>query len=117
MDYKDFQFDAIDPATGQTGVVNISNATIKGIEFQAQAKFGGLSFDGGFAYVDSKSRPGHHRQCPRNCRQIGQLGPQCPTGTPSNPPACFDYGPYIGPAGGGPNLFSPKWSYNLGRAI
>ena len=45
---------------------------------------------------------------------IGQLGPQCPAGTASNPPVCFDYGPFQTRAGGGPNLFSPKWSYNAG---
>ncbi|WEK46294.1 MAG: TonB-dependent receptor [Candidatus Andeanibacterium colombiense] len=113
MDYKDFQFDAIDAGTGQSGVVNISNAKIKGAEFQAQAKFGGLSFDGGVAYVDSKLDPVtiiNSRALP----QIGQLGPQCGVGVPSNPPACFDYGPFTDTAGGGPNLFSPKWSYNFG---
>jgi hypothetical protein len=34
-------------------VVNISDATIKGFELQAQAKLGGFGFDGGIAYVDS----------------------------------------------------------------
>lgn len=113
MDYNDFQFDAIDPVTGQGGVVNISNATIKGFEVQAQAVFGGLALDGGIAYVDSELDPVtivNSRELPN----IGQLGPQCPPGTPSNPPACFDYGPFLATAGGGPNLFSPKWSYNAG---
>ncbi|MBB5732858.1 iron complex outermembrane receptor protein [Altererythrobacter atlanticus] len=113
MDYKDFQFDALDPVTGQTGVVNISNATIKGFEVQAQAVFGGFSLDGGIAYVDSELDPVsivNSRELPN----IGQLGPQCPAGTPSSPPACFDYQPFLGTAGGGPNLFSPKWSYNAG---
>ena len=113
MDYSDFQFDAIDPTTGQAGVVNISNATIKGFEVQAQAVFGGFSLDGGVAYVDSSLDPVtivNSRALPN----IGQLGPQCPPGTPSSPPACFDYGPFLATAGGGPNLFSPKWSYNAG---
>ncbi|AJP72677.1 TonB-dependent receptor [Sphingomonas hengshuiensis] len=113
MDYRDFQFDALEAGTGQTGVINISNATIKGAEFQAQARFGGLSFDGGVAYVDSKLdsvRIVNSRTLP----PIGTLGPQCPTGTASNPPTCFDYSGYYAVGGGGPNLFSPKWSYNLG---
>lgn len=111
MDYSDFQFDALEPGTGQTGVINISNATIKGAEFQAQARFGGLSFDGGVAYVDSKLDAVtvvNSRALP----PIGQLGPQCASG-PSNPPTCFDYVPYLTRAGGGPNLFSPEWSYNF----
>jgi iron complex outermembrane receptor protein len=113
MDYKDFEFDALDPGTGQTGVTNISNATIKGLEFQAQAKFQGFSFDAGFAYVDSKLDPVRFINT-RNLPSLPQYGPQCPSGTASNPPVCFDYGPYTVTAGGGPNLFSPKWSYNLG---
>lgn len=113
MDYHDFQFDAIDPATGQNGVVNIANASIKGVELQAQARFGGFSFDGGLAYVHSKLdlvTIVNSRALP----QIGPLGPQCPPGTPNSPPVCWNYGPFIGSAGGGPNLFSPKWSYNFG---
>ncbi|OYX64293.1 MAG: hypothetical protein B7Y88_11435 [Sphingomonadales bacterium 32-64-17] len=113
MDYSDFQFDAIDPVTGQSGVVNIANATIKGLEVQAQAVFGGFSFDGGIAYVDSSLDPVtivNSRALP----SIGQLGPQCAAGTPSNPPVCFDYGPFLSVAGGGSNLFSPEWSYNAG---
>lgn len=113
MDYKDFQFDATDPGTGQAGVVNIANSRIAGFEMQAQARFGGFGFDGGLAYVDSELDEVvivNSRALP----QIGQLGPQCPPGTPSNPPICFDYGPFISTAGGGPNLFSAKWSYNFG---
>lgn len=113
MDYSDFQFDALEPLTGQAGVVNIANATIKGVEFQAQANVGGFGFDAGIAYVDSsldQVTVVNQRILP----QIGQLGPQCPVGTPSNPPVCFDYGPFQAVAGGGPNLFSPKWSYNVG---
>ncbi|MBO9519336.1 MAG: TonB-dependent receptor [Porphyrobacter sp.] len=113
MDYSDFQFDALDPATGLSGVTNISNASIWGFELQAQAKLGGFQFDGGMAFVDS-SLDAVDIVNQRLLPQIGQLGPQCPVGTPSSPPVCFDYGPYIVTGGGGPNLFSPKWSYNFG---
>lgn len=114
MDYKNFQFDAIDIATGNNGVTNISNATIKGVEFQVQAQFGGFGIDGGIAYVDSSVDPVtvvNGRLLPPNGGQ--QLGGQCPPGVPSNPPVCFDYDPFLGVAGGGPNLFSPEWSYNI----
>lgn len=113
MDYTDFEFDALDPGTGQNGVTNVSNATIKGVEFQAQARFGGFGFDGGIAYVDSKLDPLRFVNS-RALPPLPQYGPQCPAGTASNPPICFDYGPYTVTAGGGPNLFSPKWSYNFG---
>jgi len=113
MAYKDFQFDAIDPNSGQTGVANISSAKIAGAEFQAQARFGGFGLDGGIAYVHSKLdaiRFINSRLLPA----LAQYGPQCPDGVPSNPPVCFDYTPYTVTAGGGANLFSPKWSYNIG---
>ncbi|WP_206436050.1 TonB-dependent receptor [Altericroceibacterium xinjiangense] len=113
MDYSDFQFDATDLATGQTGVTNIANATIKGIEAQLQAQFGGFGFDAGVAYVDS-SLDSVEIVNRRLLPPLNQFGPQCPAGAPSNPPTCFDYGPFLQEAGGGPNLFSPEWSYNLG---
>jgi iron complex outermembrane receptor protein len=112
MDYSDFQFDATDIATGQVGVTNIANATIKGVEAQLQAQFGRFGFDAGLAYVDSSLDSVtivNRRLLP----PLNQFGPQCPAGTPSNPPTCFDYGPFLQVAGGGPNLFSPEWSYNF----
>jgi iron complex outermembrane receptor protein len=111
MDYSDFQFDALDITTGQSGVTNISNASIKGLEFQAQAKLDGFSFDGGLAYVHSKLDQITLVDV-RNLPPAPVRLPQC---VPSSPPGtCFDYSSYIGVGGGGPNLFSPKWSYNFG---
>ncbi len=110
MDYSDFQIDSIEPSTGQGGVHNVANATIKGVEFQVQAKLGGFGFDGGLAYVDSKLDKFqfiNQRLLPGT-----NLGPQCTAGV--TPPACFDYSPFTTTAGGGPNLYSPKWSYNFG---
>lgn len=112
--YRDFQFEILEPSTGFTGVDNISNGSIKGIEAQLQAKFGGLTIDGSVAYVQS-NLDGltfvDQRQIP-----LGQLGPQCPVGAPSNPPVCFDYGPATITTTGGPNLYSPKWTYNFSVA-
>lgn len=112
--YNDFQFEVIEPSTGFNGVANISSGTIKGIEAQLQAKFGGFTLDGSIAYVDSHLAGLTFV----NTRAIpsGTLGPQCPTGTPSNPPVCFDYAPAIITSNGGPNLYSPKWTYNLSAA-
>ncbi|MXP26712.1 TonB-dependent receptor [Altererythrobacter indicus] len=113
MDYSNFQFDARDTGTGQTGVFNVANATIKGIEWQGQASFGGFNMDGGIAYVDSHLDAVtlvNQRALPA----LSQYGPQCADGVESNPPVCFNYKPYIVTAGDGPNLFSPKWSYNIG---
>ncbi|QYE35753.1 TonB-dependent receptor [Polymorphobacter sp. PAMC 29334] len=110
MNYNDFQFDFVDTSTGQSGVVNVASAKIYGVEGQVQAKYAGFDVDAGFAYVHSKLGS----LTAVNSRLIPPgttLGPQCgaiPTA------GCTNYGPYFQQAGGGPNLFSPKWSYNVG---
>jgi iron complex outermembrane receptor protein len=112
--YSDFQFDILDLTTGQGGTTNLPDATIKGIEGQVQAAMGAFRVDAGFAYVDSKLSSitfVNTRNLPTN---LGTLGPQCAGGSPSSPPTCFDYGPYLQTNSGGPNLYSPKWTYNLG---
>jgi iron complex outermembrane receptor protein len=111
-DYSDFQFDVLEPATGQGGIRNVANGTIQGVEAQLQGQFGGFAFDAAIAYVDSDLDGFtfvNGRLLP-----AGNLGPQCPAGTPSNPPVCFDYGPFLVTTTGGPNLYSPEWTYNLG---
>lgn len=111
-DFENMQFDVLNPATGNTGVTNIGSATIKGIEGQIQARFGGFGIDGGFGYLDSKISSLTFV----NTRELppGQLGPQCAEGVPSSPPTCFDYDPYVITTPGGPNLYSPEWTYNIG---
>ncbi|MDO6414722.1 TonB-dependent receptor [Sphingomonas sp. BIUV-7] len=111
-DYHGFQFGVIDVTSGQNGVTNLTNATIKGIEAQIQAKFGGFSADAAASYVDSKL-PGFSSVNPR-LLPAGNLGPQCAAGTPSNPPTCFNYVPFTSTAGGRSNLLSPRWTYNAG---
>lgn len=111
-DYSDFQFDVLEPVTGQGGIVNVSNGTIQGVEAQLEGKFGGFAFDAALAYVDSDLDGFtfvNERALPP-----GNLGPQCPNGVPSSPPLCFDYGPFVTTTSGGPNLYSPEWTYNLG---
>ena len=111
-DFKDLQFDVIQPATGTSGVRNVGSATIKGIEGQIQARFGGFGIDGGFGYLDTELSSLTFVDA--RALPPGQLGPQCAAGSPSNPPLCFDYDPYIITTDGGPNLYSPKWTYNVG---
>ncbi|MTV36993.1 TonB-dependent receptor [Duganella radicis] len=111
-DYKNFQLDFLDTATGQNNPANLPPSTIKGIEGQIQAKLNGFGINAGFAYVDSKM--GAISLVDVLSLPAGLLGPQCAAGTPSNPPICFNYGPYIYANQGGPNLMSPKLTYNLG---
>ncbi|HWT51132.1 MAG TPA: TonB-dependent receptor [Caulobacter sp.] len=113
-DYSDFQFEVVEPSTGFNGVENISKGKIKGFEAQLQSRFGGFSFDANVAYVHSKLAGLTFV----NTRLIpsGTLGPQCPAGAPSSPPVCFDYAPAITTTSGGPNLYSPKWTYGASAA-
>jgi iron complex outermembrane receptor protein len=111
-DFNDLQFDVLQPSTGTSGVRNVGSATIKGIEGQIQARFGGLGIDAGFGYLDSKLSSltfVNSRDLPP-----GQLGPQCAPGVPANAPLCFDYAPFVITTSGGPNLYSPDWTYNAG---
>jgi iron complex outermembrane receptor protein len=111
--YNDFQFGLTDLTTGSNGVKNLPSATIKGFEAQVQAQLGGLGLDAGAAFVDSELGSAGPFV---NTRLLppGTLGPQCPAGVPSNPPVCFNYGPYLEDQAGGPNLYSPKWTFNAG---
>jgi len=94
-------------------VYNIAEATIKGIELSAEAQLGSLRIDAALSYVNSTLEPTtalvNSRALPGN-----NLGPACPQGTPSNPPVCFDYTPYLLGTSGGPNLYAPELSYTLG---
>ncbi|MEO7691355.1 MAG: TonB-dependent receptor [Sphingomonas sp.] len=110
--YSGFQFDVVEPSTGFSGVSNISSVKVKGFEAQVQGRFGGFGFDASLAYVHSRLASVTFV----NTRPLPSvtLGPQCPAGTPSAPPLCFDYGPFIQSSGNGPNLYAPEWTYNFG---
>ena len=113
-DYSDFQFEVVEPSTGFNGVENVSKGKIKGFEGQLQSRFGDLSFDANFAYVHSKL--GGLTFVNTRLIPSSTLGPQCPAGAPSSPPVCFDYTPAITSTNGGPNLYSPKWTYGASIA-
>jgi iron complex outermembrane receptor protein len=111
-DYKNFQLDVLDPVTGRSNPTNLPPSTVKGFEGQIQARLGGFRVDGGFAYVDSKL--GATNLVDAIALPGPSLGPQCAAGVKSNPPVCFNYAPFMYANSGGPNLLSPKVTYNAG---
>jgi iron complex outermembrane recepter protein len=111
--YNNFQFDLTDLTSGQTGVRNLPSAIIKGFEGQIQAQLRGWGADAGIAFVDS-SLGSSGSFVNTRLLPAGTLGPQCAAAAVSNPPVCFDYGPYLQTDTNGPNLYSPKWTFNAG---
>jgi len=109
-DYRNLQVGALNPATGQNSLINTGKSTIKGIELQTQARFGGLSADFGGAYVNS--RLGALTLVNTEALPPGTNQPQCTAGV--LPPACFDYGPYTLSLDGSQNPYSPEWTFNAG---
>ena len=116
-DYNDFQIDAIDPNTGINAVYNVAKAKVKGIEGQIQVNQGGFTFDGGFAYVDSNLKPTGTLVDIRAYTASGRPGsvPQCAAGVPESS-TCSDYSQFLINTKAGPNLFSPKWTWNVSAA-
>lgn len=112
-DYQGFQQDLLNPDTGQSRVFNMADATVRGIEAQAQARIGGWGFDVGAAYIDSELSEA--RFVNQRILPPGTNLPQCAPGTsPGNPPVCFDYGPYTVDSSGGDMLYSPEFTFNAG---
>ncbi len=114
-DYKNFQLDALDAVTGRAALINLTDATIKGVEAQVQARVGGFRLGGNVAYTDS-SLAGTQFVDSRGVAYVYpgvSNAPQCAAGQPSNPPLCLNYAPFIGNTSGGPALYSPKWTYSL----
>ncbi|HWU03621.1 MAG TPA: TonB-dependent receptor, partial [Novosphingobium sp.] len=111
-DYKNFQMDVINPLSGQNGVVNLASAKIKGFEASFQAKFNALSIDGGLSFVDSSMSS--FTLVNKWNVPSGVTVPQCPAGTATTPGTCYNY--TYSTSSGGPNLYSPKWTWNLSAA-
>lgn len=109
--YDGFQYDDVERATGQVLTFNLDDATIKGIEAQFQARFGGLGLDGSIAYVDSKLSPVSIVNT--LLLPAGTAVPQCAPGQVADD-TCFDYNPFVRTNNGGRNLYSPEWSINGG---
>jgi iron complex outermembrane receptor protein len=106
--YNNFQIDVISPVSGGNGVVNLANATIKGAEAQVQAHLGGFSLNAGASYVDSQLSS----VSVINKWQPGAATAQLPACTPTVTTGCFNY-QFI-TSNSGPNLLSPKWTWNIG---
>lgn len=112
--YNDFQFSLTNLSTGILGVENLPSAIIKGFEGQLQAQLGAWGVDAAVAFVDSSlGSPGAFVNT-HLLPSAPTLGPQCAPGVASNPPVCFNYGPYTYTAASGPNLYSPRWTFNAG---
>lgn len=109
--YHDFQFQELDLQNGEDGIDNLPTARIGGIEASLQAQFGGWGADAGLAYVNShQPSPGafvNEHLLPPSASGL----PQCATGETAG---CFDYAPYTVTGSGGPNLYSPEWTFNAG---
>ena len=114
-DYKNFQLDALNATTGQNAVINLTNAKVKGVEGQIQAHLDAFRISAGVGYTDSALAGATFVDVRGVARAFPGVNnaPQCPAGQPSRPPACLDYTPFLRSTAGGPNLFSPKWTWNL----
>jgi iron complex outermembrane receptor protein len=108
--YHNFQFQELDLANGTNGIDNLPTAKIEGIEASLQAQLGGWGLDAGLAHVHSHlPSPGpfvNTHLLPPNA-----TGAQCTAGQTVG---CFDYTPYLQTGSGGPNLYSPEWTFNAG---
>jgi len=119
MDYKDFQLSTINPRNGLSGIVNVGNAKVGGVEFGAQGQIDALQIDTNFAYIYSKLGEGGLI----SGTPAGTLGPQCPaanivagTATGCNLTGYFDYQPYQSSFTGNRLPMSPKYTANLGAS-
>lgn len=108
-DYQNFQAAVIDLGSGGNNVTNVADAKIKGFELELQAQLGQVRIDGGLAYVDSEL--GSLTFVNTRLLPGPQLGPQCASGQTTG---CFNYTPFLQTNTGGVNLYSPKWTYNVG---
>lgn len=117
-DYSNFQLDALSPETGRSTLINLTDATVKGLEAQAQLHVGGLRLSGTASYTDS-SLGGTDFVDSRGVAYAypgASNVPGCATGeTPSSTPPynCINYSDFTMTTAGGPNLFSPKWTWNI----
>jgi iron complex outermembrane receptor protein len=112
-DYRDFQLDQLNPASGQVQTQNVADATVRGIEAQMQGIIGRWSFDLGVAWVDSEL--GDVSFVNQRALPPGANLPQCAPGQlPGAPATCFDYTPYFVSATGERMLYSPEFTYNAG---
>ncbi|MEY4761749.1 MAG: hypothetical protein RLZZ200_1605 [Pseudomonadota bacterium] len=113
MNYHGMQMNIVDTNSGTNSVGNAERSTIRGAEFQLQAKSGRFSTDlnvsyvdsstGGISLVDVRALPGG---------STNGLGPQCAVG--QAPPACFNYDPYRVSLDGRPTPYAPKLTANAG---
>ena len=113
MDYSDFQLDRIDITTGQSGLANVTDGTVKGFELNVQGQFDAIGFDLGYSYVDSEL--GNFMYVNTRVINDPQLYPSCelvPNGVPGV--TCTDYSNAVMISNGTSMLFSPEHTFNAG---
>ncbi|MEY4377224.1 MAG: hypothetical protein RJB26_1774, partial [Pseudomonadota bacterium] len=113
MDYRNLQTELVDTTIGASATGNAPKSTIKGAEFQLQAKYGGFATDFNWSYVDSRT-DGMPMINIRNLPggSAAGLGPQCAPGQP--PFGCFDYAPFFSTPTGNATPYAPKTTANVG---
>ena len=108
--YHSFQFAETNLTNGVVGVDNLPTATIEGIEASAQAHLGSWGADAGIAYVHSHL-PSPGPFVDTHVLPTDATTPQC---APGETTGCFNYTPYLVTTSGGPNLYSPDFTFNTG---
>jgi len=111
--YYNFQSNVFNPQTTSGLTSNLGGvSTIYGLELQAQGKLDHWTFNLNAAWLHSKMGSG--KLIDTRLLPAGNLGTQCPAGTPSNPPICFDYSPYYVNISNTQDPFAPEYTANLG---
>lgn len=115
MAYQNMQESIFNPANGQTPIVNVSTATIKGLEASVQGRLGGLGGSVNLAYnVTSLGDFVNYPTYLLPSVPAGASAPlQCPAGvTPPyptlGPGGCLNYAAIAQNVSGDQNLYSPK---------
>ena len=118
MDYTDMQMSVFRTAQTEsdTGITNIGDSTIQGLEASLRAVFGGFGINGSFAYTDSEL--GEITTIDTRALPITATGGIWPGDVSKGcqgpvPVQCFDYSPYFITLSGAENLFSPKVTYTV----
>ncbi len=126
MDYQDIQQQAFIASTASAGnaVTNVGKATIKGLEAEFNAKFGGLGIQANVGYVDSELGsvniidrtlvPDASVRAPGTTTDLRQCAPGVAVNlVAQNLGGCADYTPYYISASGERNIYSPELQYGV----
>lgn len=126
MDYQKIQQQAFIATTSSAGnaVVNVGEATIKGIEAEFNGKFGGFGIQANVGYVDSELGsvniidrtlvPDASVRAPGTTTDLRQCAPGVAVNlVAQNLGGCADYTPYYISASGERNIYSPELQWGI----